>query len=375
MSNTQSNIPTATAQTGQAIPMFSPTKELERIGYDNIQREMDKVLKSGTYISGPGVVAFEEAAAEYMGAKYAIAVSSGTMALELGLKAIGLSPKESVTINTNTFVAVAEAIIAAGGTPDLVDTDGNTWQMPKVATSNIVLASHLYGNASNAIQSNTKLLMEDASQSFGARLNGKLLGTFAPITAVSLYPTKNLSANGDAGIIFTHNEDYAQKCKALRNHGQSGYQVHQYCGTTGRMDDLLAVVLKLKLAHFDSFIQERRHLAVLYTQKLKGTPLQLPVIESGLEPATNLFVVRTPHRDALKQHLTERQIGCGIHYPTPIHQMPAYASSTWAQKSLPEAELLAKETLSLPIWVGMTEEQVTTVCNEIYHFFDATKRS
>lgn len=374
MSNTQPSTPHTPTHAGQAIPMFSPTKELERIGYDNIQREMEKVLKSGTYISGPAVVAFEEAAAEYMGMPYAIAVSSGTMALELGLKAIGLSPKEPVTINANTFVAVAEAIIAAGGTPDLVDTDPNNWQMPKVSTSNMVLASHLYGNASAAIHSNTKLMMEDASQSFGARLNGRLLGSFAPITAVSLYPTKNLATNGDAGIIFTTNEAYAQKCKALRNHGQAGHQVHQYCGTTGRMDDLLAVILKLKLAHFDSFLQERRHLATLYTQKLKNTPLQLPVLEQGLEPATNLFVVRTTHRDALKQHLIEAQIGCGVHYPTPIHQMPAYTSLPWAQKSLPEAELLAQETLSLPIWVGMTEDQVSTVCNEVYRFFDSLKR-
>ncbi len=364
---------TSSSKSMQAIPMFSPTNELEVIGYDNIHREMDKVLKSGTYISGPAVANFEEAAAEYMGTKYAIAVSSGTMALELSLKAVGISAGESVTINANTFVAVAEAIIAAGGRPQLIDTDAKNWQMPKVSISNVVLASHLYGNASAAINSHAKLLVEDASQSFGARLNGKLLGTFAPITAVSLYPTKNLAATGDAGIIFTDNEDYALQCKALRNHGQSGHQVHQYCGTTGRMDDMQAVLLKLKLAHFDSFLQERRHLAALYTKQLKDTPLQLPVLEPGLEPATNLFVVRTKHRDALRQHLQQQQIASGIHYPTPIHQMPAYTTLPWAQISLPEAESLAFETMSLPIWVGMTEGQVTQVCHEVYSFFEQLK--
>lgn len=352
------------------IPMFSPTKELEIIGYDNIQKAVDKVLKSGTYISGPTVTDFEEAIAAYSGSKYAIAVSSGTTALELGLRAVGISASEPVTINANTFVAVAEAIIAAGGRPNLVDTDANNWQMPKVSSGNVVLASHLFGNASAAINSNTKLMFEDASQSFGARLNGKLLGTFAPITAVSLYPTKNLAATGDAGVILTNSEEYALKCRALRNHGQSGHQVHQYWGTTGRMDDVQAAVLKLKLAHFDNFLNERRHLASLYVQLLKDTPLQLPVIEPNLEPATNLFVVRTKHRDALKAHLQQQQIASGIHYPTPIHQMPAYNTAPWAQLSLPEAEMLSLEILSLPIWVGMTEAQVTRVCTEVYRFFD-----
>lgn len=356
--------------TTQPIPMFSPTKELEIIGYDNIQKAVDKVLKSGTYISGPAVADFEEAIAAYSGSKYAIAVSSGTTALELGLRAVGIAAGEPVTINANTFVAVAEAIIAAGGTPQLVDTDAHNFQMPEVSTGNVVLASHLFGNASAAINSNTKLLFEDTSQSFGARLNGQLLGTLAPITAVSLYPTKNLSATGDAGVILTNSEEYALKCKALRNHGQSGHQVHQFWGTTGRMDDVQAAILKLKLAHFDSFLLERRHLANLYTQLLKDTPLQLPVIEPGLEPATNLFVVRTKHRDALKTHLLQQQIASGIHYPTPIHQMPAYNTLPWAQHSLPKAEALSKEILSLPIWVGMTEEQVASVCTEVHRFFD-----
>lgn len=359
----------------QPIPMFNPTKELEVIGYSSLQKAIEKVLKGGTYISGPTVAEFEEAIAAYSGHKYAIAVSSGTTALELGLRAVGITAGEPVTINANTFVAVAEAIIAAGGQPSLIDTDAKNFQMPKVATSNIVLASHLYGNASAAINSNCKLLFEDASQSFGARLNGTLLGTFAPITAVSLYPTKNLSATGDAGVILTDSEEYAHKCKALRNHGQSGHQVHQYWGTTGRMDDLQAAVLKLKLEHFDSFLQERRYLANLYTQLLKDTPLQLPVIDPGLEPATNLFVVRTKHRDALKAHLQQQQIASGIHYPTPIHQMPAYNTLPWAQRSLPEAEALSREILSLPIWVGMTEEQLGRISNEVLRFFDKLNRN
>lgn len=351
--------------------MFNPTKELEIVGYDTIGKAMERVLKSGTYISGPAVQEFENAAAAYMGSKYAIAVSSGTMALEIGLKVVGIKPNQPVTINANTFVAVAEAIIAAGGAPSLVDTDPANWQMPSVDTSNVVLASHLYGNASAAINAYTPLLMEDASQSFGARLNGKLLGTFAPITAISLYPTKNLAANGDAGIIFTNNENYALQCRALRNHGQTGHQVHQYCGTTGRMDDLLAAILTLKLARFEEFLQERRHLASLYTQQLQATPLQLPIIEPGLEPATNLLVARTSHRDALRQYLQEKGIATGIHYPTPIHKMPAYAGCAWAQENLPHAELLAKETLSLPIWVGMTGQEVTYVCETVGRFFDA----
>lgn len=361
------------SKTTQAIPMFNPTNELAIIGYHNINKALEGVLKSGTYISGPAVLKFEEAAASYMGCKYAIAVSSGTMALELSLKATGVAAGDSVTINANTFVAVAEAIIAAGGKPHLVDTDAKNWQMPKVFTENTVLASHLYGNASAAINSNTNILIEDASQSFGAKLNGKLLGGFAPITAVSLYPTKNLAATGDAGVIFTNNEAYAQKCRALRNHGQTGHQLHQFCGTTGRMDDMQAAILTLKLDHFERFLQERRHLAALYTHKLKDTPLKLPVTEPNLEPATNLFVVRTKYRDALRSHLEKQQIASGVHYPTPIHQMPAYASLPWAQVSLPEAELLALETLTLPLWVGMTEEQVNKVCNEIYRFFEDGK--
>lgn len=350
------------------IPLFDPKLELEMIGYDKLHQAMDRVLHSGFYMSSTEVAKFEERIADMMGVKYVVAVSSGTTALELCLRTLDLPKAVEVKLNANTFVAVAEAIINTGYTPQLLEMNEADWQFP-ANEGGAQIVSHLYGNMSKAIDNLSPLLIEDTSQSFGAKWKGKYLGTFADLAAVSLYPTKNLAAVGDAGMVLTNNEAYYEKLKALRNHGQTGHQQHTYCGTTARMDELQAAVLNLKLDQFADFAKQRQQISDLYHDRLSGMPLALPKLDKDLEPAPNLIVARSEHRDAIRAHLSEKGIATGVHYPVPIHKMPAYSDANWAKVDLPETELLLQQSFTLPLWVGMGQVEVKYVCDALENFF------
>jgi len=353
----------------QHIPLFRPQAEIDecRAG---VEGAIWRVIASGTYVNGPECQHFEDAVAQWCGVPFAVAVSSGTMALELLLKADGVGPGCRVVLTAHTFVAVLEAILAVGAEPTFVDINPETWQMP---TGNwpgsTVIVSHLYGSASAATGSTCQQLYEDASQSFGGLLNGARLGTLSRAAAVSLYPTKNLSAVGDAGVILTSDGDLALRLRALRNHGQTAPQVHEYVGTTGRIDELQAAILCEKLQMLDKFVEQRQRAARFYTDELSSLPIRLPTEVPGSVPVPNLFVLRTDDRERLRSTLQAKGIGTGIHYPTPLHKMSAYRNKQWAAVSLPETEALCRETLTLPLWAGISAEEQARVVQAVrVHF-------
>lgn len=363
------------------VSLFNPRYELlgcsEKL-FDGIA----SVAASGMYVSGmPDEQAqcfkFEKKIKKRCEIDFAIGVSSGTTALELLLRADDVGPGDKVVTTAHTFVAALEAILAVGAEPMFVDIDPGTWQMPQGDwNDHVVMVCHLYGGASAAVHSKARLLYEDASQSFGGKLNDKWLGTLTRASAISLYPTKNLSAMGDAGVILTNDEQLADRLRALRNHGQTKAQQHDYRGTTGRLDEIQAAILSEKLNHFGGYLEARRKAADIYIKGLQGiAELTLPTQIPNSAPAPNLFVVRTKQRDELKECLKSKGIITGIHYPTPLHQMPAYRNESWAKVSLPHTERLCNEILTLPLWVGISEEQQERVVKAIRQCFEESRRS
>ncbi len=351
------------------IPLFNPKRELERCR-EEIESVFRRVAQSGSYVNGSECQKFELRFAELSRIPFAIGVSSGTMALELMLRADGIGTGTKVVTTAHTFVAVLEAILSVGAEPVFVDIDPKTWQMPRGDwPDDAVIVCHLYGGFSEGVESHARLLYEDASQSFGGIFQRAVLGTLGRAGAISLYPTKNLSAMGDAGVIITRDGGLASRLRALRNHGQTSSQVHDYCGTTGRMDELQAAILSEKLVLFDSFLDARRRAAQFYTSHLSGLPLRLPSGVDDFIAAPNLFVIRCEARDELQEFLRERGIITGIHYPTPLHRMPAYRDRALAEVSLPQTELLCDEILSLPLWVGIAAQDQERVVNAIRVFF------
>lgn len=356
------------------VPLFDPRQEMD-VCLKGGHEGFDRIARSGMYVNASECQRFEEEIQAYFQSPYAIAVASGTTALELLLRADGVGRGDRVVTSAHTFVAVIEAILHTGAEPLLVDIDPLTWQMPAGHwPDDAVIACHLYGGACAAILSKARLLYEDASQSIGGTFEGTYLGTLTRAAAISLYPTKNLSAMGDAGIILTSDAALASRLRALRNHGQAVAQVHDYCGTTGRMDEIQAAILSEKLKRFGAFIEARRRAAHFYADRLKDLPAHLPQPLRGSQDAPNLFVIRCQARDELKAFLQAQGIGTGIHYPTPIHQMPAYRNCRWAQVSLPHTEQLCAEILSLPLWVGISPEQQDCVAGAVRAFFGADSR-
>jgi dTDP-4-amino-4,6-dideoxygalactose transaminase len=345
------------------VPLFRPQAEVDACD-GAIERAFARVMRSGVYVNGPETETFEAAFAERLGVPHAVALSSGTTALEWMLRADGIGRGSSVVLTAHTFVAVLEAILAVGAEPELADIDPWTWQMPRLDGDRILLVSHMYGSASAAVSSEGARVYEDTSQALGATLNGSPLGTLSRAAGVSLYPTKNLSALGDAGIVVTRDAALATRLRALRNHGQTGHQVHSYCGTTARIDEVQAAILSEKLQKLDDFIDARRRAARFYREALAGL-VEFPQNLADSNPAPNLFVIRVRNRDALRRALQDEGISTGVHYPTPIHKMPAYRDEPWAKVSLPHTETLLGEIVSLPLWFGIAIEQQERVVDAV----------
>jgi dTDP-4-amino-4,6-dideoxygalactose transaminase len=345
------------------VPLFRPQAEVDACD-GAIERAFARVARSGVYVNGPETERFEAELAQWIGMPHAVALSSGTTALEWMLRADGIGAGHKVVLTAHTFVAVLEAILAADAEPEFVDIDPQTWQMPRLDGDRILLVSHMYGSASAAVSSEGARVYEDTSQALGASLRGRRLGTLSRAAGISLYPTKNLSALGDAGIVVTRDAELAARLRALRNHGQTGHQVHGYCGTTARIDEVQAAILSEKMPKLDAFLAARRRAAQFYREALAGL-VEFPHDLPDSEAAPNLFVIRVRDRDALRRALQDKGIATGVHYPTPIHQMPAYRDQPWARVSLPHTESLLGEIVSLPLWFGITIEQQERVVDAV----------
>lgn len=359
------------------IPAFDYLRAYHRLRPE-LEEAMRRVIGSGALILGPECEAFEEEFAAYVGARSAVSVSSGTSALVIALRALDIGKGDEVITVSHTAVATVGAIREAGATPKLVDVDDrrlliDTGQVEASIgpRTRAIVPVHLYGCPANAarlaeIASRHHLAMiEDCAQAHGARIRGRHVGTFGTIGCFSFYPTKNLGAYGDGGLCVTDDPQLARRMRCLRFHGFDSRRVAQEEGINARLDELQAAILRVKLRHLDESLRARREVAKQYLGSLQGTAVRLPVTDAESEHAWHLFVIRSPLRDPLIRGLQQAGIGYGIHYPCPVHRMPAYQGLGGGVGSLPVTEKAAHEVLSLPMFPELTREEVQAVCQTI----------
>jgi dTDP-4-amino-4,6-dideoxygalactose transaminase len=336
---------------------------------DEVQTAIASVLDRTAFVLAAEVEQFEREYAEYCGAAHCVGVGNGTDAVELALRAVGIGPGDDVLIPANTFVATAEAVLRAGANLVLADCDDSYLLDPASVAERItprtraVIAVHLYGQMASMkeIQSvvpSEVMLIEDAAQSQGALQDGRRSGSFGSAAGTSFYPGKNLGAYGDAGAVTTDSAEVAERLRALRNHGGVRKYEHVLVGTNSRLDSIQAAVLSIKLARLDAWNAERREAAVRYAELLAGVDgVVLPQVAPGNEHVWHLYVVRVAERDRVSQSLGEAGIGAGIHYPAPVHLLPAFSGLGIGVGEFPAAERFGGEILSLPMFPGVTAEQ------------------
>jgi dTDP-4-amino-4,6-dideoxygalactose transaminase len=350
---------------------------------DAILADIEDVIETSAFTNGPQVAGFESAFAAYCGTEHAVGVASGTDALRLSLIAAGCAPGDEVIVPANTFIATLEAVTQVGAVPVLADVTETDYNLdvdaigPLVGPrTRFVAPVHLYGQMADMRRlrpvagSLGLTIIEDACQAHGAVRDGIRAGTVGRAAAFSFYPAKNLGAMGDAGAVVTDDGELATVVRALREHGQQAKYVHEIAGYTARLDTIQAIVLTHKLPRLAVWNAQRRAIAQAYTHALRGVgDLVLPPVPAGSDPAWHLYVVRTPNPDALAAFLRSRGIATGRHYPQPAHRSPAYASLGYRIGAFPVTEALGAQLLTLPIYPGMTLEQVDAVVDGIREYF------
>jgi len=347
--------------------------------HEELAPALQSVLESTAFAGGPFVAAFEKEYAAFCGCEQAIGVSSGTSALWLALVGLGVGPGDEVITTPNTFIATAEAISFCGATPVFVDVDPVTYTMdPDLLESAItsqtkaIIPVHLYGQPADmdpilaVAKQHGLLVIEDACQAHGSEYKGRKAGSLGDAGCFSFYPGKNLGAYGEAGAVITNNAELAQKIRMLRDHGQSEKYKHAYIGWNDRMDGLQGAVLSVKLRYLDQWNNARRERADFYDELLEDLPqIVLPREAAYAQHIYHIYAVRVPNRDALLAALNNQGIGCGIHYPVPIHLQKAYECLGYARGSFPVAEESAREVLSLPMYPELTIEQLEKVADAL----------
>jgi dTDP-4-amino-4,6-dideoxygalactose transaminase len=364
-----------------AVP-FLDLRAVHDVVADGILEDIAGLIETGAFANGPAVADFEREFADYCGTAHCVGVASGLDAIRLALIAAGLQAGERVIVPAHTFIATFEAVAQAGGVPVPVDVSETDYNLDADAVAaavddgtRFILPVHLYGQLADmrALEQVAArygvALIEDAAQAHGASRDGLSPGT-GLAAAFSFYPAKNLGAMGDAGALVTDDAELAQTVRALREHGQTAKYRHELEGWTARLDTIQAIVLLHKLPRLDGWNDQRRAVAASYSEQLGGIgDLRLPATPAGSEPVWHLYVVRTSRRDELASFLRERAISTGVHYPEPPHLVAPYAHLGYGRGSFPVAEALADEVLSLPIFPGITEEQVSAVVEGVAAFF------
>jgi dTDP-3-amino-3,4,6-trideoxy-alpha-D-glucose transaminase len=343
-----------------------------------------QVVGTGMFVNGPVVEDFEGDFAAFCGTEFCVGTASGLDALRLALLAAGIEPGDEVLVPAQTFIATWEAVTQSGGTPVAVDISEADYGLDVgIAAALIsprtrfILPVHLYGQLADmtAVRGLARdrelFVVEDACQAHGAIRGGHRAGSSGDAAAFSFYPAKNLGAFGDAGAFTTDDEAFAERGRAMREHGQRRKYDHDLLGYTARLDAIQAAVLVRKLPHLEGWNESRRAAAQYYLENLEGVgDLVLPPKPAGSQPAWHLFVVRTADPERLADHLSAAGIASGRHYPKPPHLTAAYAALGFERGAFPVAEALADEGLSLPIFPGMTEEQLASVVEAVREFFD-----
>lgn len=353
---------------------------------DAVVEAVTRVVDTQKFILGPEVEAFEAEVAAYLGARHAIGVSSGTDALLVSMMALDLGPGDEVIVPTYSFFATAGCVSRVGATPVLVDIDPVSYNLDVEAVrravtprTRAIVPVHLYGQAADmtpllALACDHGLqVIEDAAQAIGATLDGTSLGTLGRFGCFSFYPSKNLGAAGDAGLVTVADDEMAARVRLLRVHGAQRTYHHEKVGGNFRMAAMQAAVLRVKLRHLEAWTEARRRNADRYRQLFAalapGAPVTLPVELPGRRHIYNQFVIRAARRDALRDHLRAHGVGCEIYYPVPFHLQPCFAFLGVPAGALPVSEQAAAETLALPIYSELTAVQQQYVVETIAAFY------
>lgn len=347
---------------------------------------LGRVYDSHWYVLGQEVSEFEAAYATFNQSAHCIGVANGLDALHLSLLALGIGPGDEVLVPSNTYIATWLAVSYVGAVPVPVEPNPVTYNIDPqrieaaiTPRTRAIMPVHLYGQACEMTaimeiaRRHSLAVIEDNAQAQGATADARLTGSFGHANATSFYPGKNLGALGDAGAITTSSDEVAQTLRTLRNYGSRQKYYNEVIGYNSRLDELQAAALRVKLNYLPEWTRQRQQIAGWYNEQLTGLgndELLLPLTAAGCTHVYHLYVVRTARRDALQQHLTEAGVGTLIHYPVPPHRQQAYAHLQPALGSFPIAEQLAATSLSLPMWPGMTEANVTAVASAIHDFYE-----
>ncbi|HEV2250426.1 MAG TPA: DegT/DnrJ/EryC1/StrS family aminotransferase [Candidatus Limnocylindria bacterium] len=375
-----------TVMTKTDIPLVDLKAQYRTIR-DEVRAAIDDVLEGMQLTIGPNVKAFDQEFAAFCGAKHAIGVGSGTDALQLAIRALGISAGDEVITVSHTFFATVEAILYSGARPILVDIDERTFNMDFAAAAQAItprtkaiMPVHLYGRTVDlkpllALAKERGLqIIEDACQAHGAALDtGARAGASGRVSAFSFYCSKNLGAYGEAGSITTNDDALATELRSLREHGQSTRYYHPVVGYNARLDEIQAAILRIKLRKLPEWNARRLAIARHYNDRLNGSGVVAPEIPEGGRHVFHCYVVRVPDgkRDALRQYLSDRGIGTGVHYPVPIHLQEASAFLGYRQGDFPVTERIAGEVVSLPMYAELTDAQVDTVASAVREFMRA----
>lgn len=359
--------------TTNPIPMIDPAAEYRALK-EEIDAAVSRVLASGRYVLGPEGEALERELAAFIGAAHAVGVNSGTDALHLALVAAGVGPGDEVVVPAFTFFASAEAVSYTGARPVFADVDPATFNLDAGALekaitkkTKAVIAVHLFGQCaaldaiSRVCRQNSLVLVEDVAQALGADYDGSRAGSWGDFGCFSFYPTKNLAAAGDAGLVTTNDKRHDETLRMLRHHGSRKTYLHERVGWNSRLDELQAAVLRVKLAHLERFNATRRDVARLYREKLKSKDVVLPAEHGRGTHVYHQFTIRSPRRDALREALARDSIAASVFYPIPLHRQPAYEAAS-RDLSLPVSERIAAEVLSLPINPFLGAAAVERIC-------------
>ena len=341
----------------------------------------DRVYKRSWYIDGAEDKAFEDAFAKYCGIKYCVGVGNGLDALSLALIALGIKEGDEVIVPSNTYIATALAVTYVGATPVFVESDIRTFN---INPSNIeekitektkaIMPVHLYGQSCDMdpiieiAKKYNLYVIEDCAQAHGASYKGQKVGAFGDVSGFSFYPGKNLGALGDAGAIITNNKEIAAKVRALGNYGSDYKYHHIYQGKNSRLDEMQAAFLAAKLPHLERMNQDRRKIAGRYLSEIKNQEIVLPFVPQYTNPVWHIFAIRCKRRNELEKFLNDAGIGTNKHYPIPIHLQKCYKNFGFEKGDFPIAEEISSTELSIPMYYGMTDEEIQYVIDKVNEF-------
>lgn len=359
------------------IPAFDLSRQYNRIGGE-IEAAVRDVMSKGHFIMGEHVTSLESEIAGYCGAEFGIGVANGSDALHLALEALGIGPGDEVVTPAFTFFATGGAVARTGATPVFADIDPVTFNLAPASfercitpRTKAVIPVHLYGNPADMsrimdiAQAHNIKVVEDCAQAIGATYKGQKVGSFGDLATFSFFPTKNLGAFGDAGMVVSNDVELAERVRTLRVHGAKKKYFHTDLGYNSRLDELQAAILRVKFRYLEEWTTARRDLAQLYERLLQRTEVILPRATADNRHVFHQFTIRTARREALQQRLHSEGIGCTVYYPTPLHLQPVFMRGGVTVASLPESERAAREALSLPMYPELTVAEVERIAEVI----------